>query len=104
MSVPRLVIPFRVGTAGHLVEAEQGTLDDDFSRVESVLRTRPGDRPENPGFGTQEAAFRPLPFDTGPLLAQIARSAPGTLVTVQENPDLLDALLTRLDVAVTDRG
>jgi hypothetical protein len=104
VSIPRLVLPLRIAGNGHLAEAEQGSINDDFSRVESALRTRIGAREDNLPFGTSEAAFQPLPFDTGRLLGEIERSAPGALASVEERPDRFDALMTSLSVQVSDRG
>ena len=98
--VPHLDLPFRWASNGHAAVVEQDSVDDVAACVEAVVRTRPGQRDEHPNFGSPELVFSQLPINRDAYAAQIAQWEPRVNLLVEEDPDLLDATLTRLRLRV----
>jgi phage baseplate assembly protein W len=98
--VPHFALPFRYEGRSVAV-VEQDTVDDVAVCVESVLRTRPGDRDELPAFGAADPTFTQTPLDTEALVAQIEAWEPRARVLVEEDPDRFDATVRRVRVDVT---
>lgn len=104
-NVPQLSYPLRIDpSTGTFAEVEQDSVDDVAGCVEAVLRTRVGERDELPGFGTPDLAFHELPLDMGELLLQVAEWEPRADLLIEEAPQVLYDMTTRLQITVGTEG
>jgi phage baseplate assembly protein W len=102
--VPHFAFPFRVGPSG-MATVEQDSLEEIAQCVEVVVRTRPGDRIENPELGVTDLTFSadPVP-DRAVITAAVEVWEPRASVLVSDAPNLLDELVRYVSVRVTAGG
>jgi phage baseplate assembly protein W len=100
---PHFTLPFRIDPhTGHPAEVEQDSLDDIAHCVEAVLRTRPGERDENPDFGSPELAFRSVPVHTADIQDAVEQWEPRASILIEEAPTRFGELLERLQITVSE--
>lgn len=95
IDTPHFSLPLRF-EGGRLAVTEQDSIEEIGDCVETVLRYRPGDRDDEPEFGTPDQAFE---REVGPEIeAAIAEWEPRADTTVDEERDLLDDAISRVSV------
>lgn len=62
VDIPHLALPVRF-VGGAAVTVEQDSTDEIAQCVETILRYRPGQRPELPDFGVADPTFQMAPID-----------------------------------------
>lgn len=97
---PHFDLPFRF-VGGRAVVVEQDTLRDVQNCVEAILRTEPGTRESNPGFGLADLTFSERPLNLSSIMTQVAVSEPRATMLLEEKPDEFDELVTRVSVRAT---
>lgn len=102
VETPHFAIPFRMGVRSFLA-VEQDTDDDIISCVYNLLLTRVGEREMNPDFGSPEFVFQTQPLDVDRLIDIIAEFEPRAIPVIQQSPDLVDKLVTNIQVAISRR-
>lgn len=101
--VPHFVLPFRIDPhTAAAATVEQDSLDDIAHCVEAVLRTRPGERDENPDFGSPELTFRSVPVHTADIQDAVEQWEPRASILIEEAPTRFGELLERLQITVSE--
>lgn len=95
--IPHFSLPFRV-ERGQVAVTEQDSAEEIADCVEAVLRYRPGERDDEPEFGTPDQAFKTV---VGPELeAAVAEWEPRAEVDIDEERDVIDETIRRVSLEV----
>lgn len=97
--VPHFDLPFRL-SGSSFATVEQDSPEDIANCVEAIIRTPYGFRDDNPDFGLDELTFSNLPLNLERLTSQIESQEPRASIILEERPDLIDSLVTKLIVEV----
>lgn len=98
--VPQFDFPFRFAADGLATVVEQDSVDDIANCVEAVLRTRVGDRLEFPEFGSMDLQFMEQPIPVEQLAAQIRQWEPRVDLLIEQDWDLFEETLVRLNIQI----
>lgn len=104
VSIPHFSHPFHFGTVAdyrglQAATVEQNTVEEILTCVESVLRYEEGTRPERPDFGIPDQVFSVPGVDEIEILGAVRRLEPRADLLLQQAPDILDPLITRVRVS-----
>lgn len=100
--VPHFSLPFRFASPAAAV-TEQDSVDEIADCVLAILLCPLGYRVELPEFGLPDVVFSSPQVDLGSLRTAIEAWEPRAAVTLSENTDLLDELLTHIETQVRVR-
>lgn len=93
--VPRLRWPLQV-SGGSLAVVEQDSEADINQCVVALLRTRLGERADDPSIGWVYPTHSELPLPLDELVTAVARHEPRITVTAQAAADVVDRALTQV--------
>jgi phage baseplate assembly protein W len=100
VDTPHFDLPFKLTHTG-ANSVEQDSIDDVANCVEAIVSCPIGWRDEVPTFGVEDPVMMKQPIGANELANEIASQEPRALVIVEENPDLLDELLDRINIGVS---
>lgn len=99
-----VAFPFRRNAAGDdLIYNDKDNIEEDMDCVEVLLRTPLGSREELPAYGVRPQEFTMGGASVAEIRAAISLWEPDADVTIEREPELLDALLDRLRITVRSR-
>lgn len=97
--IPHFDMPFRL--SGHsFAVVEQDSQEDIANCVECIVRTPFGFRDDAPEFGVDDQQFEFIPLDIETLIAQIEGQEPRSRIVIEQQPNLIDALIDTLRLQV----
>lgn len=100
--VPHFTHPFRMRNTASSKEAaavaEQDSIEEIMTCVESVLRYPIGYRNEKPEFGIDDQTFKQVPIDESFIEKTINRWEPRADLIITEAPDEFDQLVDRIRI------
>lgn len=96
--VPHFDLPFRLGTAAAVVE--QNTEDDIYNCVLASLLHHLGQRPEAPGFGAGDLAFKQQPLDLNTITEKVITDEPRAALFLEQQPNVLNTMIAEITVMV----
>lgn len=96
---PHFAFPFVMKTRAAAV-LEQDSPDEIVAAARAILNTPQGARLDNPGFGTREQLFRQGGASADEIRRALDQWEPRATYLVQVQPDLLDAMTSRVTVEV----
>ena len=99
VSVPHFKLPLSVGRGGSFETVEQDTIDEIAQCVEVLLATVEGQRIELPDYGIPDLAFE-VDIPRHVIESRITKWEPRAEVLIDDEPDLVDELIRRVEVRV----
>lgn len=101
---PHFDLPFRFGPDADLVSVEQDSVDEIANCVEVVLRTHPGDRVEDPDFGSEPLVPDQQPLGLAGVIAAVGEHEPRARLAAEQDPATLLEAAARVGITITREG
>jgi phage baseplate assembly protein W len=98
--IPHFDLPFKLSVK-HADVVEQDDMEDIYNCVEAVVRTEVGRRTQLPEFGIVYPVFQNQPIELADMRESIITQEPRAGVLIDQEPDILDVLVTELIITVT---